>query len=116
MAKKGRPRKPLPEGWKETVLSLMKEGASKVEVMAELDISNNVFYKYVKEDKDFDDTIKKGETLSQGWWEKQGRINLDSKSFNHVLWYMNMKNRFRESWNDRSELTITKADGVVFVE
>jgi hypothetical protein len=86
----------------ETVLELMKEGASQQEVLAVLDISNDTFYRWKKENEEFSETIKRGIQLSQAWWERKGRISLDDRQFNSTLWYMNMKNRFK--WADKQEV------------
>jgi transposase len=97
----GRPTKYKPEMC-ETVLELMKEGASQQEVLAVLDISNDTFYRWKKENEEFSETIKRGIQLSQAWWERKGRISLDDRQFNSTLWYMNMKNRFK--WADKQEV------------
>jgi transposase len=97
----GRPTKYKPEMCK-TVLELMKEGASQQEVLAVLDISNDTFYRWKKENEEFSETIKRGIQLSQAWWERKGRISLDDRQFNSTLWYMNMKNRFK--WADKQEV------------
>ena len=99
-----RPKKTLsalPNGWETDVIALMEQGGSKVEVKALLGVSNDLFERLVKEEPLFSDTIKKGEQLSEAWWQKQGRIHLQNKEFSPVLWYMNMKNRFK--WRDRQE-------------
>lgn len=116
----GRPKKKNPVGrpskYKnencEIILELMREGASKVEVCAALGISFETLYDWTDEEsprfkKEFSGTLKKGELLSQAWWEKEGRKNLKDRDFNFTGWYMNMKNRFRKSpvkWSDKSEL------------
>ena len=101
MAKKvGRPTKYKPEMCK-TVLELMKEGASQDEVIGNLDISKDTYYRWKEENKEFSDSIKRGVRLSQAWWEKQGRISLRDRDFNYTGWYMNMKNRF--NWSDKKE-------------
>lgn len=96
-----RPTKYKPEMCK-TVIDLMQEGASQQEVLAALDISNDTFYRWKKENEEFSETIKRGIQLSQAWWEKKGRISLDDRQFNSTLWYMNMKNRFK--WADKQEV------------
>jgi len=104
MAKVGRPTKYKPEMC-DIVVELMMEGASKTEVMAELGIWRETFYRWVNEKPEFSDTLKKGQQLSQAWWERNGRINLENKQFNYTGWYMNMKNRF--DWSDRNDIRQT---------
>lgn len=91
----------FPDDWKELIISEMKLGASKMEIYAMLDISDVTFARIMREDKEFFRTIKKGERLSQAWWEGIGRKYLKDKDFNYTGWYMNMKNRF--NWADKTE-------------
>ncbi len=99
--KVGRPTKYKPEMC-ETVVELMKEGASQEEVIGSLDISKDTYYRWKEENKDFSDAIKRGIGLSRAWWEKEGRISLRDREFNYTGWYMNMKNRFK--WADKQEV------------
>jgi hypothetical protein len=96
-----RPTKYKPSMCK-VVIDLMQEGASQQEVLAVLDISNDTFYRWKKENEEFSETIKRGVQLSQGWWERQGRVSLKDREFNYTGWYMNMKNRFK--WADKQEV------------
>lgn len=109
MAKVGRPKLTpedhFPKNWKEKVLSLYSLGASDVEIRVLLDISNDTFYRLLKEDDEFAETIKRGHDFCQAWWELEGRQALRDKSFNPVLWYMNMKNRF--GWADKKNIDHT---------
>ena len=104
-----RPTKDKPSMCK-VVIDLMQEGASQQEVLAVLDISNDTFYRWKKENEEFSETIKRGIQLSQGWWERQGRVSLKDREFNYTGWYMNMKNRFK--WADKQEV---KYEGITTV-
>jgi len=97
----GRPTKYKPE-FCDAVIDCMRKGASKHEIALELDIHYDTIYEWEKEHKEFSDALKKGLCLSESWWIRQGRINLDSKSFQTVLWYMNMKNR--HGWSDKKSI------------
>lgn len=100
----GRPKKTLkdlPENWRDIIIDEMSEGASLAEIHALLDISADVRIRMEKEIPEFHDAIKKGKRLSEQWWQKKGRENLENKDFSATLWYMNMKNRF--GWRDKTE-------------
>ena len=86
----------------ETVIELMRDGASQDEVIGHLDISRETFYRWKEENQEFSDSIKRGVRLSRTWLERQGRINLKDREFNYTGWYMNMKNRFK--WADKQEV------------
>jgi len=107
----GRPRREvseLPELWYEEVLELYAEGASDVEIKVILNVSNDIWARWMKEEPEFQETIKIGKELSRAWWETVGRRNLANGKFNSTLWYMNMKNRF--GWADRSETKVDVSD------
>ena len=99
----------LCDGWQDTVLQLAYDGASEAEIRRELATENGKFsiglwYALKKRDAEFLETIKIAAEISRGWWEKEGRINIWNKEFNHVLWFMNMKNRFAAHWRDKQEI------------
>ncbi len=101
-AKVGRPTKYRP--WMcDRVIALMAQGASKHEALADLGIWEDTFWRWRKIHPEFSEAVKIGTELSRMWWEREGRTALRDKSFNHGLWYMNMKNRF--GWTDRVENT-----------
>lgn len=107
----------LPDNWQKEVLELYKEGASDVEVKALIcsyrgSISNDLWERWMNEEPVFSETIKKGKLLSNAWWEKHGRSELQNKEFNSALWYMNMKNRFK--WTDRQEASVTVTENRIF--
>jgi hypothetical protein len=108
----GRPKAifDLPENWYNEVLSLYKEGASDVEIKALIyqwrgSFSNDLWERWLKEEEQFSETIKMGKLISEAWWSKSGRKNLENRDFNYTGWYMNMKNRF--GWTDKQAVDIT---------
>lgn len=111
--KTGRPSK-YESSMCDTVIKMMREGASKTEVCAEIGISWDTLARWQTDNAEFSEAIKTGELLSAAWWERMGRTNLfdaDGVKFNSTLWYMNMKNRF--GWADKQE---TKNDHSLTVE
>lgn len=95
----------LREDWREVILSHMKEGASIVEVRAELGISSTLWERLVDEEPEFATIVQQGKELCEAWWMTQARSNLYNGKFQTVLWYMNMKNRF--GWKDKAEVDYT---------
>ena len=101
-----RPKKTLdnlPKNWKKIITDIKRQGGSDVEVRVALDISDDLWSRFIKEIEEFSRTIKKGTDLCEAWWVKEGRVNLGNRQFNAVLWYMNMKNRF--GWKDKTDIT-----------
>jgi len=117
----GRPKEPfIPwDGWKNDILSLYAEGASDVEIRGLIiekmegrdSCTFHLWERWLEEVPEFLETIKKGRELCQIWWESQGRKNLQNRDFSPTLWFMNMKNRFRDDWKDKHEHDHTSSDG-----
>jgi hypothetical protein len=89
----------------------MKQGASIEEICLELDVCKQTLYNWFDEHPEFLDSKKRGESFSQGWWMKNGRLNLDNRDFNYTGWYMNMKNRF--GWRDKTDIDHTSKGQVL---
>ncbi len=106
----GRPKdklSSLPPDWYVDVLTLYRAGASDVEIKALLytwrgSFSNDLWDRWLIDEPEFAETIKMGKLLSEAWWHRNGRTNLQNKDFNFTGWYMNMKNRF--GWKDKTEI------------
>lgn len=113
MAKVGRPKEDLstlPEGWYNSVLDEYKNGAADVEIFAMIyewrgSFSNDLWQRWMNEEIQFSETIKMGRKLSEAWWTRNGRTNIQNKDFNYTGWYMNMKNRF--GWADNRKVDHT---------
>ena len=99
---RGRPKKQisdLPDGWQESILSLYKQGGCDIEARAELDgMHEGLFYRLLKDEEEFSQTIKKGRLLAEAWWRRISRIYLKAGEINTGLYALNMRNRF--GWYD----------------
>lgn len=109
---RGRPKADLstmPENWQNMIIEMYLDGASDVEVKAEIykwrgSFSNDLWDRWMKEEQIFSETIKQGKFLAESWWMTHGRKNIHNKDFNSTLWYMNMKNRY--GWADNQKTTV----------
>jgi len=119
----GRPQEnidSLPKEWYIEVIELYRKGGSDAEVKAMIyewrgTFSNDLWDRWMNQVPEFSETIKKGRILSEAWWTKNGRINLENKDFSYTGWYMQMKNRF--GWSDKTEnKTDVKVSGIKPIE
>lgn len=85
------------------VLEKLAAGKNKVTVASELGISYQRFCSWRKIYPEFNYACHVGEQLSLRYWTEIGRLNLHNKNFNHILWMMNMTNRFRWFSNRNKE-------------
>jgi hypothetical protein len=109
----GRPTVYKPEFCQQAI-DIMQDGGSKMQVCAAFTISYQTFLNWLDPNhasyqKDFFESIKLGETLSQAWWEGLGKdgtsgVNTD---VNATMYGFNMKNRFKEDWRDKQEIVQT---------
>ena len=112
----GRPSKYKPEMC-DRVIELGREGMSKVEIAAELDIHYSTFIAWQEEKPEFSASVKQAEKFSQAWWERKGReATFDSQGFNATSYIFNMKNRFSDDWRDKVETDINARLAVSGVE
>lgn len=100
----GRPTKYTPDMC-DRVIELGKTGASKHEMALELGIAMSTFDVWQNENPQFSEAVSRSLELSQGWWEKNGRLATFGAfdGFNATSFIFNMKNRFRDSWKDKQE-------------
>lgn len=99
----GRPTKYRQE-MGDRVIEMMREGASKLEVCADLDISYDTFLAYQERHPEFLESVKRGEDLSEAWWTHLGRMGATGEmpNANATFFVFNMKNRF--NWSDRRDV------------
>jgi len=110
----GRPSKYTPELIPRLYVEA-EQGKSMLACAAALGVCEDTLYEWAKVHPEFSVAIKKAKQLALLWWEEQGRLNLEEgeKKFNHVLWYMNMKNR--HGWADKQEVKAEVSGQVGYV-
>lgn len=97
----------------ERVVELMTDGASLIEVSADLGITYQTLNEWRKdgEKPEFSEAVKRGEELSNAWWERLGRKGASGESdINPTTWIFNMKNRF--GWRDKQDVEHSGKVGV----
>ena len=93
------------EPWMDkAALNGFENGDSITSICCDLDISRETYYRW-KDDKEhpFSRIAKKGERLSQKWWENVGKDGVvgNLEKFAGSSWQFIMKNRFREHYSDQ---------------
>ena len=108
----GRPSKYDP-AFCDMVIAAGQEGMGKAEMAAEIGVAYSTFDLWTQEHEEFSEAVKQARRLSQAWWEKQGRVATFGgvDGFNATSYIFQMKNRFREDWNDTVKQEVTGKDG-----
>ncbi len=112
--------RPQPEdlapGWEEMMLKGFSEGRGPAEIWVALPMMNGkrrltrvTWKRFIEKDEYFAAVVSFGKDLYRAYWERLGRVHIKDKDFNHVMWFMNMKNRHK--WRDRLEQTIPEDMG-----
>jgi hypothetical protein len=106
MDKFGRPEVDLPEGWKDTLINLGKNGKGPVHMARALGIARSTFYLLKDRDKDFSDTFEEAMQEAQIWWENVGQEGIfmggKDNPFQSSLWSFIMANKF--GWASKQEV------------
>lgn len=94
--------------WAKILLEEYSQGASDVEVCAELKLTEKEFDQRLIEDELFARLVQIGRMQAKAFWYKQGRLGLRDRTFNGKLYVDIMKNRF--GWSERTENTERRPD------
>lgn len=88
------------------VVELGREGKSKAQIAAALDVVRQTLDDWAKEHAEFSDAIAQARELSLAWWEEQGQAGVwGGKQFNANAYRLQVMNRFPDDWRDRQEIT-----------
>ena len=103
----GRPKKTLdslPKGWEKKIIAIGKRGDSEVAMRRYLKISNDLWYRLLKEYPLFSEIIRTAREECMIWWENLGKkCALGDVVANPTFFVFQMKNRFPDSYKDRRE-------------
>ena len=110
----GRPTKYNPK-FCDAVIKAGEEGDTLVGMAEACDVSRETINEWMKIHPEFSDAVKLGLQKSQFWWEKKGRLATfgEVPGFNATSYIFQMKNRFRDEWND---MTKTEHSGSLKLE
>jgi hypothetical protein len=86
----------------------MAGGLSVAECCAELGIAYPTWTNWIERYPEFREAVEIGFTLSQAWWESQGRRNLTNKEFNNPLYSLVMSHRFNYVKNVSGSININQ--------
>jgi hypothetical protein len=106
MKQMGRPTDYNP-GYCQRVIELGREGKSKAQIAADLDVARQTLDNWAAAHSEFLDALTRARDLAQAWWEDKGQDGLEKTGFNASLWAKQVSCRFREDYTEKSEL---KAD------
>jgi transposase len=95
----GRPSKYDP-AFCERVLELGREGKSKTQIAAAIDVSRVTLGTWGEQHPDFLAALKRARELELAWWENVGQKHMLAPGFNATAFIFQMKNRFREEYRD----------------
>lgn len=100
---RGRPTDYKPE-YCQMLIDHMAEGFSFESFAAVVKVNRDTLYNWVAIHPDFSDAKKSGFDESRLTWEKIGRDIAKKGEGNATAFIFNMKNRFREDWNDKQTI------------
>lgn len=98
----------------EAVIALGREGKSRTQIAANLGKAKSTVQEWAEKHPAFAQALSLAKELEQAWWEDKGQKGLNQgKNFNATAFIFQMKNRFRDDYRDRHE--VTGADGAALV-
>lgn len=93
------------------VIEFGRNGKSRAWIAAELSISKDTLYEWIKAHQDFADAMAIARSLEQQWWEDLGAANIGKAGFSAGIWNKNMACRFRDDWQEKTSHEVTGKDG-----
>ena len=96
----------------EQVVELGKQGASVVEMAAEIGVCRATLEEnWPAAHPEFLEAFTRAKLHSQAWWEKTGRVGMIENSINASIWSRSMAARFPRDWREVKGTELTGKDG-----
>lgn len=96
----------------ETVIELGRQGASVVEMAAEIGVARATLEtNWPAAHEEFLEALTHARELSQAWWEKTGRVGMIENTINASIWSRSMAARFPRDWREVRGTELTGKDG-----
>ena len=89
------------------VIELGREGCSKAQMAARLDVCCNTLDNWAADHPDFLRALTRARDLAKAWWEDKGQDNLTAQSFQTGLWSRSMAARFPDDYTERQKRDVT---------
>lgn len=102
------------EEYCERVIEFGRQGFSRVQMAAELEIAKSTIQEWEKNHPEFSVAMTRAMTLSQAWWEKKGQDCLvmpAGVSFQASAWSRSMAARFPDDWREKTATEHSGPDG-----
>jgi len=105
----------LTEKHEKLLMSFFEQGYSQKQIRNEIrkirgTFSNDLFYRWKKQEPRFKALLEQGLDACQSWWEMKGMDYLVTPkeiTFNQSAFIFQMKNRFREDYTDEKRIDLT---------
>ena len=96
----------------ERVIEMGKQGASVVEMAAEIGVARNTLEEHwPAAHPEFLEALTQARQCSQAWWERTGRIGMVANTINASIWSRSMAARFPRDWREVKATELTGKDG-----
>lgn len=86
----------------ETVVELGRQGKSKAQIAAALDVSRLTLDNWAAEHPEFLNAMTHARDLALSWWEDQAQQGLTAERFQASLWSRSMAARFPDDYREKA--------------
>lgn len=109
-AGRGQPTLYRPE-YCEQVIEWGKEGKSKAQIAARLNICRQTLDNWTNDHPEFLDAITRARVQAQNWWEDKAQEGMLMPGFNASVWAKSMSARFPDDYTEKNKTELTGIDG-----